>query len=74
MSYRLNTLAIAGILIILLLLINNQRVQVQIFFVNTMLPLGAIMSFCMAVGVAVTFLFLSIARSYTRLAKKKLNL
>jgi uncharacterized integral membrane protein len=74
MSYRLNTLAIAGILTILLLLINNHRVQVQIFFVSAMVPLGGIMSFCMASGVAMTLLFLSLAKSYTRLAKKKLDL
>lgn len=74
MSYRLNTLAIAGIMIILLLLINSHRVQVQIFFVSALIPLGVIMSFCMAAGVAMTILFLSLAKSYTRLAKKKLNL
>ncbi len=74
MSYRLNALAIASILIVLMLLINNHRVQVQILFVNTLMPLGAIMSFCIATGVAMTFLFLSISRSYMRLVRKKINL
>lgn len=73
MSYRLNALAIASILIVLMLLINNHRVQVQVLFVSTLMPLGAIMSLCIATGVALTFLFLSISRTYLRLVRKKMN-
>jgi uncharacterized integral membrane protein len=74
MSYRLNALAITSILIVLMLLINNHRVQVQVLFVSTLMPLGAIMSLCIATGVGLTFLFLSISRSYLRLVRKKINL
>ncbi|MBN8222443.1 MAG: LapA family protein [Spirochaetes bacterium] len=64
---RLNALAIAAVLIILLLLLNSHKVQIQIFFVNASLPLGGIMAACIALGVALSFLFLSLGRSYKKL-------
>lgn len=67
---RLNILAISAILLILLLLLNGQKVQIQIFFVNAFLPLGGIMAAFMAIGVGLTFLFLSLGRSYKKLLFK----
>ena len=64
---RLNALAITAVLLILLLLVNSQKVQIQIFFVNAFLPLGGIMAACIAIGVGLTFLFLSLGRSYKKL-------
>lgn len=66
-SIRLNILAISAILLILLLLLNGQKVQIQIFFVNAFLPLGGIMAAFMAIGVGLTFLFISLGRSYRKL-------
>lgn len=76
MSYRLNTLAISAIVLVLFLLLNSHRVQVHILFISAYLPLGGIMAFCMALGVAVTVLFLSLGRSYKKLlfkAKKNIS-
>ena len=64
---RLNILAVAGILLILLLLLNSQKVQIQIYFVQAYLPLGGIMAACIAVGVGLSVLFLSLGRSYKKL-------
>lgn len=73
---RLNALAILAILLILFLLVNSQKVQIQIFFFNAYLPLGGIMAVCIAIGVGLTFLFISLGRSYKKLlhrVKKKLE-
>jgi uncharacterized integral membrane protein len=70
MITRLNALALCAILLILLLLLNGHRVQVQIFFVAGYLPLGGIMAACFATGVGLTFLFLSLGRSYKKLLHK----
>lgn len=67
MSWRLNALAITTILFILLLLVNGHKVQIQILFVQANLPLGGIMATCIAIGVALTFIFLSLGRSYKKI-------
>lgn len=67
MSWRLNALAITTILFILLLLLNGHKVQIQILFIQAHLPLGGIMATCIAIGVALTFLFLSLGRSYKKI-------
>ena len=67
MSWRLNALAITTILFILLLLLNGHKVQIQILFVQANLPLGGIMATCIAIGVALTFIFLSLGRSYKKI-------
>ena len=67
MSLRLNVLAITTILLVLLLLVNSQRVQFQFFFITTHVSLGGVMAFCIAIGVGLTFLFLSLGRSYKKL-------
>lgn len=75
MSYRLNTLAIVAVFLTLFLLLNSHRVPVQIFFIHSILPLGAVMAFCIALGIVLTMLFLSLGRSYKKLylkLKKKL--
>lgn len=70
MPVRLHALAFSAILLILLLLVNNHRVQFQFFFVNTHVPLGGLMAACIAIGVGLTFLFLSLGRSYKKLVSK----
>jgi uncharacterized integral membrane protein len=70
MPVRLNVLAICAVLLILFLLLNGQKVQIQIFFVQAYLPLGGIMAACIAIGVGLTFLFLSLGRSYKKLIFK----
>jgi uncharacterized integral membrane protein len=67
MSVRLNALAITAVLLILLLLVNSHKVPVQIFFVTTNLPLGGVMAAFIAIGVGLTFLFLSLGRSYKKI-------
>jgi uncharacterized integral membrane protein len=67
MSYRLNSLAIAAVVIVLLLLINSHRVPVQILFISTNLPLGGVMAACIGIGVVLTILFVSLGRSYKKL-------
>lgn len=67
MSYRLNTLAIAAFVIVLLLLVNSHRVPVQIFFVSANVPLGGVMATCIGLGVALAIVFSSLARSYRKL-------
>lgn len=67
MSWRLNVLAITTILFILLLLLNSHKVQIQILFIQTHLPLGGIMATCIAIGVGLAFLFLSLGRSYKKI-------
>ncbi len=77
MPIRLNVLAISALLLILFLLLNGQKVQIQIFFINAHLPLGGIMAACIAIGVGLTFLFLSLGRSYKKLlhrVKKKMEI
>ncbi|MBS0618039.1 MAG: DUF1049 domain-containing protein [Spirochaetes bacterium] len=70
MSIRLNALAIAAILLVLFLLVNGQKVPVQIFFVSVYLPLGGVMAAFLAIGVGLTFLFLSLGRSYRKILLK----
>jgi uncharacterized integral membrane protein len=67
MSYRLNFLAIAAILLVLLLLVNSHRVPVQLFFVSANFPLGGVMAVFMGIGVGLTLVFLSLGRSYRKL-------
>lgn len=67
MPVRLNVLALSAVLLILLLLVNNHRVQFQFYFVSTHVPLGGLMAACIAIGVGLTFLFLSLGRSYRKL-------
>lgn len=70
MSIRLNALAIAAILLVLLLLVNGQKVPVQIFFVSVYLPLGGVLAAFLAIGVGLAFLFMSLGRSYKKLLLK----
>ncbi len=70
MSYRLNSLAIAAVVLVLLLLVNSHRVPVQILFISANFPLGGVMAACIAIGVALTILFLSLGRSYKKLIFK----
>jgi len=67
---RLNALAISAILVVLLFLVNGQRVPIQIYFVSTHASLGVIMAASVAAGVALTFLFLSLGRSYRKILSK----
>ena len=67
MPWRLNVLAVVTILFILLLLLNSHKVQIQILFIQAHLPLGGIMATCIGIGVGLTFLFLSLGRSYKRI-------
>ncbi len=67
MPWRLNVLAIITVLFTLLLLLNSHKVQIQILFVQTHLPLGGIMATCIGIGVGLTFLFLSLGRSYKKI-------
>lgn len=70
MSYRLNSLAIAAVLLVLLLLVNSHRVPVQILFISANFPLGGVMAACIGIGAGLTILFLSLGRSYKRLIFK----
>lgn len=70
MSWRLNVLAIATVLFILLFLLNSHKVQVQILFIQAHLPMGGIMATCVAIGVGLTFLFISLGRSYKKLVHR----
>lgn len=70
MSIRLNVLAISAVVLILLLLLNGHKVQVQIFFVSASVSLGGVMAACIAIGAGLTFLFLSLGRSYKKLYAK----
>lgn len=70
MSYRLNSLAIAAVVLVLLLMVNSHRVPVQILFISANFPLGGVMAACIAIGVALTILFLSLGRSYKKLLLK----
>lgn len=67
MPVRLNVLALSAVLLILLLLVNSHRVPFQFYFVNTHVSLGGLMAACIAIGVGLTFLFLSLGRSYRKL-------
>lgn len=71
---RLNVLALLFILLVLLLLVNSQKVQIHIFFVQTILPLGGIMAACVAFGVVLTLLFFSLGRSYKKLVARLKNI
>lgn len=70
MSYRLNSLAIAAVVLVLLLLVNSHRVPVQILFISANFPLGGVMAACIGIGVGLTILFLSLGRSYKKLIFK----
>ena len=67
MSWRLNALAITTILFILVFLLNGHKVEIQILFIHARLPLGGIMATCIAIGVVLTFLFLSLGRSHKKI-------
>lgn len=70
MPHRLNALAIAAVFLVLLLLVNSHRVPVQILFISANFPLGGIMAVCIAIGMGLTLLFLSLGKSYKKLVFK----
>ncbi len=67
---RLNILALSAILLVLLLLVNGQKVQIQIFFIQTIMPLSVVMAVCVGIGIALTLLFLHLGRSFKKMVAR----
>lgn len=69
MSLRLYIIGTAFLFLMVLFLANTHKVVFHFFFLETQVSLASLIFVCTLLGMAISFIFMSISRSYKRVFK-----